>query len=144
FSVSSPSVAQSFRWADHSFGKSSNFLIAAKRDLQWWKIFLSNWHGIAVIRPLARPEIIVHTDASGTKGIGGIWENKAFSVHINRRHPTKHINWKEMFAIFCAVSLRVDEWIGCHVILMCDNSSVVEAINKKSMHGITITILQFI
>ena len=49
-----------------------------------------------------------------------------------------------MFAIFFAVSLWADEWIGCRVILMCDNSVVVEAINKKSMRGIIITILQFI
>ena len=41
-------------------------------------------------------------------------------------------------------TLWADEWIGCHIILMCDNSAVVDAINKKSMRGITITILQFI
>ena len=42
------------------------------------------------------------------------------------------------------MSLWADEWTGCRVILMCDNSAVVDAINKKSMRGITITILQFI
>jgi Reverse transcriptase (RNA-dependent DNA polymerase) len=117
---------------------------AAKRDLHWWTVLLHQWNGVAVIHSLPRPVITIYTDASGTKGIGGIWGNKAFSVHLNRRHRTKHINWKEMFAIFFAVSLWADEWIGCRVILMCDNSAVVEAINKKSMRGITITILQFI
>jgi len=117
---------------------------AAKRDLHWWTVLLHQWNGVAVIHSLPRPVITIYMDASGTKGIGGIWEDKAFSVHLNRRHRTKHINWKEMFAIFFAVSLWADEWIGCRVILMCDNSAVVDAINKKSMRGITITILQFI
>jgi len=117
---------------------------AAKRDLHWWTVLLHQWNGVAIIHSLPRPVITIYTDASGTKGIGGIWEDKAFSVHLNRRHRTKHINWKEMFAIFFAVSLWADEWIGCRVILMCDNSAVVDAINKKSMRGITITILQFI
>ena len=115
---------------------------AAKRDLEWWKIFLINWHGIAVIRPLARPVITIYTDASGTKGIGGIWGEKAFSIHINQRHRKKHINWKEMYAIFFAITLWAEEWIGCKVVLMCDNSVVVDAINKRSIAGRTITVLQ--
>ena len=117
---------------------------AAKRDLRWWKLFLHQWHGISVIRSLPRPVITIYTDASGTKGLGGIWGTQAFSVHVNRRHRGKHINWKEMFAIFFAVSLWADNWLGSRVVLMCDNSAVVDAINKKSMHGETIAILQLI
>src|SRR5437667_796757 len=117
---------------------------AAKRDLHWWTVLLHQWNGVAVIHSLPRPVITIYMDASGTKGISGIWEDKAFSVHLNQRHRTKNINWKEMYAIFFAVSLWADEWTGCRVILMCDNSAVVDAINKKSMRGITITILQFV
>lgn len=115
---------------------------AAKRDLLWWKIFLTDWHDIAVIRPFARPEVTVHTDASGTKGIGGIWEDRAFSVHINQSHRKKYINWKEMYAILFAVTLWTENWIGCKVKLMCDNSAVVDSINKRSMVGKTVTVLQ--
>jgi len=78
---------------------------AAKRDLYWWTLLLHQWNGVAVIHSISRPVITIYTDASGTKGIGGIWEDKAFSVHLNRRHRTKHINWKEMYAIFFAMSL---------------------------------------
>lgn len=49
-----------------------------------------------------------------------------------------------MFAIFFAVSLWADNWLGCCVVLMCDNSTVVDTINKKSMRGETIAILQLI
>ena len=115
---------------------------AAKRDLLWWRIFLTNWHGVAVIRPMARPVVIIYTDASGTKGIGGIWGRRAFSIHINQRHRKKHINWKEMYAVFFAVTLWAEEWTGCKVLLMCDNSAVVDSIKKKSMAGETITLLQ--
>ena len=114
---------------------------AAKRDLHWWTMLLHQWNGVAIIHSISRPTITIYTDASGTKGIGGIWEDKAFSVHLNRRHRTKHINWKEMYAIFFAMSLWADEWTRCRVILMCDNSAMVDAIKKKS---ITITILQLI
>ena len=117
---------------------------AARRDLCWWKILLNQWHGISVIRSPSRPVLKVYTDASGKKGIGGIWNDQAFSVHINRRHRTKHINWKEMFAIYFAITLWAKDWIGCRVILMCDNSAVVDAINKRSIRGETIAILQLI
>ena len=49
-----------------------------------------------------------------------------------------------MFAIFFVVSLWADEWIECRVILICDNFVMMDAINKKSMRGIIIIILQFI
>jgi len=41
----------------------------------------------------------VATDASGVKGIGGIYRRHVFSERIAAKHHSKHIDWKEMFAI---------------------------------------------
>src|SRR5947199_2627270 len=80
------SVAPFFLWEDLSFAKYSTSLIgrlitlhalelAVQQDcdLSWWKILLKQWHGISVIRSPSRPILKVYTDASGKKGIGGIW-----------------------------------------------------------------------
>jgi hypothetical protein len=60
--------------------------MAAKCDLLWWMALLPQWSGIFIINP-ARPQVIIHTDASGVKGIGGWWDtNHAFSTCLARQH----------------------------------------------------------
>jgi hypothetical protein len=107
----------------------------ATTDLRWWITFLSNWSGHI---------IHVYTDASGSKGIGGWWQRHAFSSRMPRRHRAKHITWKEAYAILFALAKWGQAWEGCQITFMCDNSTVVGAINKKSVHGDTIDPLQLI
>ena len=115
-----------------------------KWDLHWWTIFLHQWNDMTIIHSLPHSIITIYTDANEIKNIDEIWEDKTFSIHLNRRYRIKYINWKEIFAIFFTISLWIDEWIGYHIILIYDNSVVIEIINKKSMCGIIIIILQFI
>ena len=84
------------------------------------------------------------TDASGTKGIGGIFNGRIFSERVPSRHREKHIDWKEMFAILHAFILWHREWAGGRLRLACDNSAVVDAVIKKSIKGETINPLQMI
>src|SRR5436305_6983909 len=115
----------------------------ASSDLRWWSTFLHNWSGVRLIRR-ARTDIHVYTDASGTKGIGGWWSSHAFSTRIPRRHRSKHINWKEAYAILFALAKWGSEWEGCRVTFMCDNSAIVDAINKTTIRGDAINPLQLI
>jgi hypothetical protein len=84
----------------------------------------------------------VATDASGAKGIGGVYRRIVFSERIPSQHKFQRIDWKELFAILHAFLLWHDEWQGATVCLACDNSSVVDAINKHSIQGPAILPLQ--
>ena len=46
-----------------------------RRDLDWWRDVASSWNGIRLINP-KRTEAHIFTDASGTKGIGGIFGSR--------------------------------------------------------------------
>jgi len=114
----------------------------SKRDVLWWLIFLRHWSCISIIQ-VKRPFHEIWTDASGTKGIGGIYlDHLLFSAHVPRRHRRKHINWKEMYAILYAFMLWHSHWENGELLVHCDNEAVVEAINKRSIRGSTITPLQ--
>jgi hypothetical protein len=93
---------------------------------------------------LSRTVHDVATDASGIKGIGGIYNKRVFSERVPARHRKKHINWKEIYAILHAFVLWHKEWAGGHIRLACDNTVIVNAINKHSVKGETIRPLQTI
>ena len=106
----------------------------AKQDLRWWTLFLSSWSTISFIQ-LSRTVFHVSTDASGLKGIGGVYNGRIFSSRVPSRHKDKHINWKEMFAILHALILWHKEWAYGSVDVACDNAAVVSGINKCSIRG---------
>ena len=116
---------------------------AAKEDLRWWRRFLESWSAISMIQ-LSRETHDVATDASGIKGIGGIYRRQVFSEATPSRHRSKHIDWKEMFAVLHAFLLWHESWRGGLVRLACDNTAVVDAINKHSIRGETVRPLQSI
>ena len=115
---------------------------AARRELQWWLVFLPRWSGIQLILPSPHAHIHVYTDASGVKGIGGWWSSSPFSARIPRSHRTKHIVWKEAYAILFAFALWSSQWQYCHVEVHCDNWVVVSAINSRTIQGPAIDVLQ--
>jgi hypothetical protein len=55
------------------------------------------------------------TDASGGKGIGGVYRRLVFSERIPSRHKSQRIDWKERFAVLHAFLLWHDEWQGAIV-----------------------------
>jgi Reverse transcriptase (RNA-dependent DNA polymerase) len=116
---------------------------AAKEDLRWWRKFLGSWSAISMIQP-SREIHDVATDASGVKGIGGVYRRHVFSERIAAKHHFKHIDWKEMYAVLHAFLLWHESWRGGLVRLACDNAIVVDATNKHSMKGETIKPLQTI
>ena len=104
---------------------------------------LPHWSGIRMIQ-INRPCIRVYTDASGSKGIGGWYKSEAFSSRCPRRHRSKRIEWKEAYAVLFAFAKWGHLWTGHTVIVMSDNSTVVSALNSRSVHGQTIDVLQHI
>src|SRR5437762_1057883 len=74
----------------------------------------------------------------------GVYKRHVFSERISAKHDSKHIDWKEMFAILHAFLLWHESWRGELVRLACDNAAVVDATNKHSIKGETIKPLQSI
>ena len=115
----------------------------ATTDLCWWLTLLQEWNGIRIINP-CRPSYFIYTDASGLKGIGGWFGHQAFSTNLPRRHKDKHINWKEAYTILYALAKWGPQLQGCTIIFMCDNETIVDALNKHTIKGEAIHILQLI
>src|SRR6266496_1238820 len=86
----------------------------------------------------------VATDASGLKGIGGVHKRCVFSECMPTRHRSKHINFREMFAILHAFLLWHNLWANGRVHIASDSSVIVDAINKHSIKGPAIRPLQSI
>jgi hypothetical protein len=121
-----------------------NISPAARRDLLWWMTLLPQWSGVLLINP-RRPKITIHTDASGVKGIGGWWdESHAYSTRLPTDYRGKLIDWKEAYAVLFAFAKWGHLWTGHTVLVMCDNTIVVNAINSKSVRGQTIDPLQLL
>jgi len=93
-----------------------------------------------------RKWVYITPDTSGTKGTGGAWlqdyDVKVFSTKAKRRHRSKHINWKELFAIVYTFVSWAEQWKNKHVIVFYDNEAVVEGVNKRSIRGAAIRPLQ--
>ena len=107
-------------------------------------ILLPQWSGVMLIHPTRR-RAIIHTDASGVKGIGGWWDiQHAFSTRLPRSHRQKLIDWKEAYAVLFAFAKWGHLWSGYSVIVMCDNTVVVNAINSKTVRGQAIDPLQLL
>src|SRR6266496_2773088 len=105
---------------------------SAKDDLRWWQRFLESWSAISMIQP-SRSIHDVATDASGVKGIGGVYRRHVFSVRIPSRQWSKHIGWKEMYAVLHSFLLWHESWRGGLVRLACDNTAVVDALNNHAI-----------
>lgn len=63
---------------------------ALHHDIEWWSSTALHWNGVHLISP-SRESVHVYTDASGTKGIGGIFGSHWFSSHIPRRLSKRDI-----------------------------------------------------
>jgi len=111
---------------------------AARQDLSWWRRFLPIWSGISVIQP-SRRMLHVATDASRTKGIGGVWfeggTDNMFSTWVSCQHRRKHINWKEMFAVLYAFARWSEQWMEARVVVYCDNEAVVKGLRNRTIRG---------
>ena len=142
FPIGRPFLRHVFNMLRRSRG-SQRLTAAARRDLEWWKMLLPVWSGVAAIDP-PRKEFIIETDVSGIKGIGGYWPTtgKMFSTRMPRRHRKKHINYKEMHAVLHAIAEWGDDWKGQSLTVRCDNFAVVQGINKKTIRGGAIQPLQ--
>lgn len=106
----------------------------ARCDIQWWRRFSSAWNGVQIIKP-SRPTLRIFTDASGKKGLSGVFETRWFSSRVGRRRrrDDPDIQYKEMAAVLEAVLRWGSCFRGHHVIFMVDNQPVVSCLEKSTI-----------
>ncbi len=103
----------------------------AQADIGWWSIFYSIWNGVRILAN-DMPSLQVFTDASGTKGLGGLFGNYWFSSRIPHCFCGEDIQFKETYAVLRAILCWGDLWDGAHVNFNVDNQAVVAWLNSGS------------
>ena len=106
----------------------------AHRDIDWWSQFARSWNGTHFISP-HHETVHIYTDASGSKGIGGIFGTHWFSARTPRRYRHRHIQVKEMFAAVHAVLCWGEDLAHKHVVFHVDNEAVAKAMTSLSIRS---------
>ena len=103
----------------------------AHADIIWWQTFADAWNGKRFIDS-SYTTTHVYTDASGTKGLGGIFHPYWYSSRVPRRFRKRDIQFKEIYAVLQAILRWGHLWRHCHVIFHIDNSAIVDALSKET------------
>ena len=94
-------------------------------------MFSSTSNGVRLLSP-SWPVVVVHTDVSSRKGLGGIHANKLFTSRAPRRYRNHDIQFKELYVIIQVVLCWGDMWNNHHLNFYCDNQVVVTWINSRT------------
>ena len=105
-----------------------------KSDLVWWHLFLDTWNGISCLDSHVKrePDFTVFTDASGQWGCGAVQTPFWFQYAWPKSWDNLAIAIKELLPIVMAVALWGRRWSKSHVLVMCDNMSVVCILRSKT------------
>ena len=100
-----------------------------RSDLEWWYQMVATWNGVSILDPLKAEasDCLITTDASGSWGCGGFFDNKWFQMQWDpRAHTTPlHITIKELLPVVIATAIWGRNWAGKTVRALCDNMAVV-------------------
>ena len=115
---------------DHHIRLNTEF----KSDLLWWHLFLDNWNGISCLRSHTKqePNFTIFTDASGHWGCGAFQSPYWFQYPWSPAWQNLAIAIKEMLPIVMAVALWSKRLSKSHVLVRCDNMSVVYILHSKT------------
>lgn len=108
------------------------------QDIKMWQTFLQRWNGTNLFLNLTWENsnaLSLFTDASGTLGFGGIFQNQWFQgswlPHQSLGSKDISIDWQELFAIVAATYIWGHTWSQKRILFYCDNQTVVSIINAK-------------
>ena len=105
-------------------------------DLQWWHLFLVEWHGVSFwlfpeIIPTA--DIQVSSDASGSLGFGAYWESMWFTGSWHFSQQEQSIAYMEFLPVVIAAHVwGHHRWCRKYVPLWLDNDSGVHILNART------------
>lgn len=103
-----------------------------RADVRWWIDFSSSWNGRAImLDPVVIDSRRLVSDASDV-ACGAIFDSH-FIIRMQdslTRHW--HINDRELLGVYLAAQTWGHMWENRHVVISCDNSTAVAAVNKGS------------
>ena len=100
--------------------------------LQWWRVFIERWNGVAVILSCDPPQFVVTSDASGHWGCGTWCQTSWFQFMWPETARPHHIAFKELLAVLLAAGVWGDRWYGTRVQWLCDNHAAVRVVSSRS------------
>ena len=101
-------------------------------DVGWWKAFVVQWNGVAIIPSRAPPSVVVTSDASGQWGCGAWVQREWFQFQWPANTAHHHIAFKELSAALLAAAVWGPSWRGQRVRWRCDNQAAVFAVTARS------------
>ena len=110
-------------------------------DLGWWHVFIEGWNGISVIPVVAKNEVVVTSDASGSWGCSA-WSQTSWFQYKWPEHCNHHISFKELLAqiiIIIAAATWGGGWSGMLVRWKCDNQAAVNVLATCSCRDASMT-----
>ena len=98
----------------------------ARSDIKWWLDFLPKWNGVSFFQENLTSAKSLHlfTDASNI-GMGGVFNHKWFACTWPEHFLSHDINFKEIFAIFSAISAWAKLLENKQILVHCDNLNIV-------------------
>ena len=105
----------------------------ARNDIKWWLQFLPTWNGVAIFQEdvISSESLNLFTDASNT-GFGGVFHKEWFTCQWPESFSQFHINMKEAFAIYAAISTWAHLLHNKQILVFCDNLAIVSVWNSGS------------
>ena len=113
-----------------------------KQDLLLWQIFLSeptvfNRRFMEFDTNLTALELFFYTDASSTKGCGGVFNDEWFIMEWEDdifEHPNYYpsINYLELYALTIGILNWACKFRNQFVTIFCDNMSVIHMVNSNT------------
>ena len=119
------------------FGKENIALdINFHRDLNWFQKFLSKFNGTAffVHRPV---QATIELDAC-LQGLGAVYMNQVYAIHIPQYCKNFSIVHLEMLNILVAVRVWGKNWKNQRILIKCDNQAVVSVLNSGRTQDLTL------
>jgi hypothetical protein len=107
----------------------------AKADMAAWLTFLSSYNGITVFpeTDVSDSELLnLYSDAAGSLGFSTVFGAKWFADHWPQEMAPLHITFKEFLPITLMVEIWGPFFKNKRILFHCDNSAVVEIVNKQS------------
>ena len=103
-----------------------------RSDLLWWHHFLSGWNGVsaAVSLELVQPDVVVHSDASGSIGCAAWWSEGWLHYEWPPEVAAASITPKETLPVVFACAVWGQLWGNKWIRFYCDNKAAVANLNS--------------
>ena len=105
-----------------------------RADMHMWLAFLNSYNGVTFFRHnriIPSNEINMQSDASH-KGFGATYGTQWIQARWPKQWLRRHITVLEFFPIFVLISMFSHLLKNANILFHCDNSAVVEIINKQT------------